>query len=989
MVAIPPEGNPVAHTTPTIARKTLCQEKARQKEKDKLNGGPVVEEKKKKKSKAKKGEDEPLCAPVSSFRGIKAEHLIKNVREVLDEMDATSRQFAINGCRNAWIVKPSGKSRGRGIKVMRELDEIFRYCASDGFQWVCQKYIERPQLIHGYKFDIRQWDTTCSRIFAKGDKRKEFLERIPEEWRAITVRQLQGVRKDIIRRCPSHIAMGGLSQSRFHNRAGVSQEATGALGAFLPDSDSAEEQVHVKVEKGVFQEGHSVHISGKDCGVATSITWCSDNWTSLRDWQTPLTPEDVTLYDFNYYRLSPSTVPMGILIVGLTASACGSDDVCLQESTRAKGRVSSVADEEVRIVVDRGRFEVGAPITVAGKVVGAPDAFLWNDEVRHCSYVELLTKKPQKPKYFVSHWWGEGVLDFVACLEQHANIHSLGLDAPYWVCAYANDQHELASALGTDPKASSFFRALVGEECRGVLLILNRPRSDDIPAGVPFTRIWCVFEQFVALTSEYSPNLSLDICSWDGKAAQLLVQGLTEAEAKEENFLPGKGYGRKQSREEHFPLVILKQGLQAELQKAEASVPEDRKRILSVISKQDSTKGEPPREHPEYDRVNCALRGLFAIAAWPCAVKSGQVGSLGLPDTLKADVSLKRLEMAFTNLKGMDDATAGLLGKALPPALEELILGFVNTGLGNAGAKNLALALSSCSNLRTVRLDFQNTALGDAGVVELSTCLASLPAVRDLRLGFSETLLADEGITGIAEMLKSSAAFRPLVQHEKDSTTTSSSFQEWEISAKRRLEFDFGKTLFGDKGMALLSDALESLSPLLALNLNVYETGLGDSGLRRMAKALQSQQHLQYLNLVMANTRVSDEGIIHFMTAVSSWLTSLENFMLNLRGCANILGPGIASYADALRSLRSLRSLKLNLRNCSQLQKEQLAPVAEALATNLSLEAASVILLGTITDDAVAAEFIRAFGSLPVLQEVRLGTPGVDIKSIAELHRRM
>ncbi|CAE7210847.1 TTLL3D, partial [Symbiodinium sp. CCMP2456] len=451
---------------------------------------------------------------------------------------------------------------------------------------------------------------------ATGDKRKEFLERIPEEWRAITVRQLQGVRKDIIRRCPSHIAMGGLSQSRFHNRARVSQEATGAFGSFLPDSDSTEKEVHVKVEKGVFQEGHGVHISGKDCGVVASITWCSDNWTSVRDWQTPLTPEDVTLYDFNYYRLSPSTVPMGILIVGLTASACSSDDVCLQESTRAKGRISSLADEEVGILLDRGRFEVGSPITVSGKVVGAPDAFLWNDEVRHCSYVELLTKKPQKPKYFVSHWWGEGVLDFVACLEQHANIHSLGLDAPYWVCAYANDQHELGSALGTDPKASSFFRALVGEE------------SDDIPAAqhafhedlVPR----CVFEQFVALTSEYSPNLSLDICSWDGKAAQLLVQGLTEAESKEENFLPGKGYGRKRSREEHFPLVILKQGLHAELQKAEASVPEDRKRILCLISKQDSTKGEPPPEHPEYDRVNCALRGLFAIAAWPCAVKAGQ-----------------------------------------------------------------------------------------------------------------------------------------------------------------------------------------------------------------------------------------------------------------------------------------------------------------------------------------------------------------------------
>lgn len=132
------------------------RQKEREKEKDKIL---YAIEEKRRKSKAKKSTPDAvsLAAPVSTFKGLRAEHLIAQVREVLGEMDTSNRQFGINGCRNAWIVKPSGKSRGRGIKVMRELDEIFRHCESDGFQWICQKYIERPQLIHGYKFDIRQW----------------------------------------------------------------------------------------------------------------------------------------------------------------------------------------------------------------------------------------------------------------------------------------------------------------------------------------------------------------------------------------------------------------------------------------------------------------------------------------------------------------------------------------------------------------------------------------------------------------------------------------------------------------------------------------------------------------------------------------------------------------------------------------------------------------------------------------------------------------
>merc|ERR1719181_267760 len=98
-----------------------------------------------------------MTADMESYNSARGKFYIRQARSVLQELEAYNQQHCINGSRNAWIVKPSGKSRGRGIQVMRELDEIFRATESEGFQWICQKYIENPQLVHGYKFDIRQW----------------------------------------------------------------------------------------------------------------------------------------------------------------------------------------------------------------------------------------------------------------------------------------------------------------------------------------------------------------------------------------------------------------------------------------------------------------------------------------------------------------------------------------------------------------------------------------------------------------------------------------------------------------------------------------------------------------------------------------------------------------------------------------------------------------------------------------------------------------
>lgn len=73
----------------------------------------------------------------------KIKSLLKELKQVMG-----SFQYGLYGPKNAWIVKPGGKSRGRGIQVHFSKDNMMNYIRSSMDKiWITQKYIESPMIV--------------------------------------------------------------------------------------------------------------------------------------------------------------------------------------------------------------------------------------------------------------------------------------------------------------------------------------------------------------------------------------------------------------------------------------------------------------------------------------------------------------------------------------------------------------------------------------------------------------------------------------------------------------------------------------------------------------------------------------------------------------------------------------------------------------------------------------------------------------------------
>ncbi|CAK9092628.1 Uncharacterized protein SCF082_LOCUS43588 [Durusdinium trenchii] len=325
------------------------------------------------------------------------------------------------------------------------------------------------------------------------------------------------------------------------------------------------------------------------------------------------------------------------------------------------------------------------------------------------SYVELVSTclEAQRPRWFVSHAWQETVEHFVLCLSKHAEVRELKTSAAYWVCAYANNQHELGNDLRFNPKETSFFRAMQISE--GLLLILD-------PDATPFSRTWCCFELSMAMTET---QLLLDIASV-AKAtsqAELLTDGLTARELHNENCVcAGLGGKEKARREENFPIELVQKALGIDIVEAKASRAVDKLRILNCIAglPEEQLDAElpvplPPERMVCYAQVNRALRAIFALASVSQVVSKDLLELMpAICRALQEDTARKSLHLSFANSLKFKDSDLISLAKALPRGLTDLLRLDLRSchGLFDASVLELGKAIAEMTQLKALFLDF-------------------------------------------------------------------------------------------------------------------------------------------------------------------------------------------------------------------------------------------------------------------------------------------
>jgi hypothetical protein len=581
---------------------------------------------------------------------------------------------------------------------------------------------------------------------------------------------------------------------------------------------------------------------------------------------------------------------------------------------------------------------------------------------RACSYVELvaLSIADQFPEWFTSHWWGEPICHFVACIQNFARLR--GGRAAFWVCAYANNQHDLSGDVTSDPAQSSFNQAM--RVSRGTVMVLDTQAT-------AFWRIWCGYE---AATTLHSEGKILDIVTFCpskvqseelpevedhgldiGGSVVVISDGVLPVDedlTQKDKVLGHTPASQKALRERDFPLDLMKRGLNISIHRGQASVDSDRVHILNSIAKRD-LEAEPLMEHPEYQRLNCLLRARFAMAMLFRTVGDNRSTDSWQKDlfdlalrNIAADTSQTSLRFDFPASKQITDAMVWEVAECLPKGLECFSFGLSRSLVGDAALESLSAKLKQLNSMRELQLSFfESEAVGDKGVVALSKAMAGLPQLRKFVMDFSHCAnLGDIGVRALATELPRSSVLRELnLNFSNCDWVTNDGIQLLSKSVCRLgglTEFQLrvaSCTWIGNPGVEAVGRSLGANPNLLKLCLNFHECDVGDEGLVSLGNGIGALTKLEDLTLLFSGAKSSTQkspthskgkgkakgkaGISRGISSLAGCLRklpALANFSLNLDGWNGT--ADLRELCAGIGSLTTLRRLRLYLLNVDSVE---------------------------------------------------------------------
>jgi len=292
-----------------------------------------------------------------------------------------------------------------------------------------------------------------------------------------------------------------------------------------------------------------------------------------------------------------------------------------------------------------------------------------------CSFVELVATVPQPPVWFCSHYWGTPFQQTSALINFHAEQRELAPESSYWICTFANNQHDLSDLAGSLPD-TPFVKAITSKHCQGTLTLLDYEATT-------FQRVWCVLENYVSSTWSkergFKEHHLIDLAAWlpegsghwGGKpipAKPTLRMDLGNLKMAEKVFAESETGGA-------FPQTVANRGVQIDLAEAQASRPEDRRNILHLIAatpEEEWASTDPPTECEAYEVLNRNAHRMFAVGAMYDAATRGDLRLLEnlterFPDQVNDSISDGCTPLYAAAWKNRAEAVRFLLSKEADP----------------------------------------------------------------------------------------------------------------------------------------------------------------------------------------------------------------------------------------------------------------------------------------------------------------------------------